>query len=133
MIPRPGEAAGEWWDATGASVAAADAARREGRDPDAEFDPVEVFLHDVPDAVVQSAPAEPVQSDGPFGDPWPLSAWPGIPTRVVAGRIDRLFPLEFMQRVARERLGIEPEIVDSGHLPALARPDELAAVLLRDA
>jgi len=53
-----------------------------------------------------------------------------VPTRVIAGRFDRFFPLEFVQRVARERLGVEPEVVNAGHLPALACPDELAALLL---
>jgi pimeloyl-ACP methyl ester carboxylesterase len=45
---------------------------------------------------------------------------------VLAGRLDRLFPLPFMRRLARERLGVEPDVIDTGHLPALARPDELA-------
>ena len=49
---------------------------------------------------------------------------------MIAGRFDRFFPLEFVQRIARERLGVEPEVVNSGHLPALACPDELAALLL---
>jgi pimeloyl-ACP methyl ester carboxylesterase len=44
---------------------------------------------------------------------------------VLAGRHDRLFPLEFMRRLARERLGIEADVIDSGHLPAVSRPDEL--------
>jgi pimeloyl-ACP methyl ester carboxylesterase len=45
---------------------------------------------------------------------------------VLAGRHDRLFPLAFMTRLARERLGVAPDVIDSGHLPALSRPDELA-------
>jgi hypothetical protein len=49
---------------------------------------------------------------------------------VIAGRHDRFFPLAFVQQLARERLGVEPEIVPSGHLPALACPDELTASLL---
>jgi pimeloyl-ACP methyl ester carboxylesterase len=61
-----------------------------------------------------------------MGDAWPLQAWPDLPTRVIAGRHDRLFPLPFMQRLSRDRLGVEPEIVDSGHLPALSVPDALA-------
>ena len=31
-----------------------------------------------------------------------------------------------MCRVARERLGIDPDEMESGHLPALSRPRELA-------
>ena len=131
MIPKPGETPGEWWDATGQGEAAAAAARAAGRDPDAPFDPCIIFLHDVPDAVVQSGSDEPQQqSDRPFRDPFVLEAWPDVPTRVIAGRFDRFFPLEFVQRVARQRLGVEPEVVNSGHLPALACPHELTALLL---
>ena len=35
-----------------------------------------------------------------------------------------------MQTVSRDRLGVEPEIVDSGHLPALSVPAALAARLM---
>jgi pimeloyl-ACP methyl ester carboxylesterase len=48
---------------------------------------------------------------------------------VIAGRRDRLFPLPLVQRLARERLGVEPDVVDTGHLPALARADEVADLL----
>jgi pimeloyl-ACP methyl ester carboxylesterase len=131
MIPRAHETPGEWWDATRQRDAAALAARAEGRDPDAPFDPMAIFLHDVPDEVVQAGAEESQeQSARPFRDPFPLDAWPDVPTRVIAGRYDRFFPLEFVQRVARDRLGVEPEIVDSGHLPALACPAELSALLL---
>jgi pimeloyl-ACP methyl ester carboxylesterase len=134
MIPVPHETAGEWWAVTGQGEAYAAAAREEGRDPDAPFDPEVVFLHDVPDEVVQSGADEPQeQSDRPFADAFPLDAWPDVPTRVIAGRFDRCFPLPFVQRLSRDRLGIEPEIVNSGHLPALACPDELTALLLRSA
>jgi hypothetical protein len=47
----------------------------------------------------------------------------------VAGRDDRFFPLEFQRRVARDRLGVAPVVVPGGHLDALSRPDELAAVI----
>jgi pimeloyl-ACP methyl ester carboxylesterase len=85
-------------------------------------------MHDVPPEVVAEAFArgEPRQSDPPFAEPWPLEAWPSVPTRVLAGRYDRLFPLEFMRQLALERLGGPPDVVDTGHLPALSRPDELA-------
>jgi hypothetical protein len=103
----------------------------EGRDADQPFDPVEMFLHDVDPAIV-AASADHVrrQSDRPFGESWPLDAWPQVRTRCVIGRRDRLFPLEFQRRVVRERLGITPQEIDAGHLPALSCPDELAALSL---
>ncbi|MGZ6899371.1 MAG: alpha/beta hydrolase [Acidimicrobiia bacterium] len=130
MIPSPGETPGEWWDATGQPAARAAADVAAGRDPAAPFDPMVTFLHDVPVGVLASGGDESQQqSDRPFSDRFPLDAWPDIPTRVIAGAHDRFFPLEFVQRLARERLGVEPEIVESGHLPALARRRELGALL----
>jgi hypothetical protein len=38
-----------------------------------------------------------------------------------------MFPPQWMREVVRERLGIEPDEIDSGHCPALSRPHELAA------
>ena len=44
---------------------------------------------------------------------------------------DRFFPAAFMRRVVRERLGIVPDEIDGGHLPALANPKALADRLER--
>jgi pimeloyl-ACP methyl ester carboxylesterase len=125
MIPQPGESGGEWWATTGQEQAATELARSQGRSTEG-FDPIEIFLHDLPADTLGEAMTRPVeQTDGPFIDPWPLSAWPDVPTRVIACRNDRLFPLEFMQQLSRDRLGIEPDIIDTGHLPALANPEAL--------
>jgi pimeloyl-ACP methyl ester carboxylesterase len=128
MIPAPGEAPGEWWTSSGQLPAQREQDEREGRDPDAPFDPMTAFFHDVPEEIVEEAYArgEPRQSDTPFGEPWPLERWPDVPTSVIAGSRDRLFPLKFMRRLARERLGVDVDAIDSGHLPALSRPSELA-------
>ena len=122
MVPRPGESGGEWWDDTGhADALGADA-------PD---DPVELFLHDVPSHVARESEQHVhPQSSTPFGAPWPLDAWPDVPTRFLLCRDDRFFPAEFLRRVVRDRLGIEPDEIDGGHLPALSRPHELAQRLL---
>jgi pimeloyl-ACP methyl ester carboxylesterase len=128
MIPAPGESPGGWWSASGQTAAQRAQDEADGRDPDAGFDVVTTFMHDVPPDVVAEAFArgEPRQSRTPFAEPWPLAAWPDVPTTVIAARHDRLFPLGFMRRLARERLGVEPDVIDSGHLPALSRPAELA-------
>ncbi len=52
-----------------------------------------------------------------------------MPTRVIAGSDDRLFPLEFQRRVTRERLGLDVDVMGGGHLVALSRPDELVDLL----
>jgi pimeloyl-ACP methyl ester carboxylesterase len=59
-------------------------------------------------------------------EPWPLDAWPDVPTRFLLCRDDRFFPASFLRRVARERLGITPDEIDGGHCVALSRPVELA-------
>lgn len=132
MIPAPGETGGDWWTRTGQGPASRELAVREGRDPDAPFDPLEVFFHDVPAAVTaEGMSTAPGQSDTPFGEPWPLTAWPDVPTRVLSGEHDRLFPVEFQARIAKERLGLTAETLPGGHLLALSRPEELAARLAR--
>ena len=62
----------------------------------------------------------------PLDEPWPLAAWPDVPTRVLSGRNDRMFPLEFQRRVARERLGLVVDEIDGGHMVALSNPAGLA-------
>lgn len=132
MTPVPGESPGDFWEASGQSAAAADYRTRIGLGR-SEFDPVEDFFHDVPDDVREAAFAspEPGQADAPFSQPWPLEAWPDVPTRVLQGADDRLFPLEFQRRVVRERLGLDVDTMPGGHLMALSYPDELAEHLVR--
>ena len=128
MIPAPGETAGDWWEATGQPAAREAQAEREGRDLARDRDLLETFFHDVPPELTNEAIAqgEPEQSATPFVQPWPLQRWPDVPTRILQGREDRLFPVEFQRRVAQERLGITPDEMPGGHLVALSRPAELA-------
>ncbi len=127
MVPLPGESPGDWWANTGQEQAKREKDEREGRPTSGDFDPLVTFLHDVPeDVIAESAEHVKVQSGTPFLKPWPLQSWPSVPTRVLVGRNDRFFPVEFMRRVVRERLGITPDEIDTGHLPALSRPKELA-------
>ncbi|MGH3416093.1 MAG: alpha/beta hydrolase [Actinocrinis sp.] len=127
MVPKVGESAGTWWTETGWEQAKREADAREGRLVDGEFDVREAFFHDAPPEVVEAAFArgETGQSGTPFARPYPLKAWPDVPTRFLLGRQDRFFPADFQRRVVRERLGIVPDEMNSGHLPALAHPVEL--------
>jgi pimeloyl-ACP methyl ester carboxylesterase len=131
MVPRPGESAGQWWAATGQKQAMLANFRRIGLG-DKEFDSVEDFFHDVPADIREEASSkpEPPQSDTPFEQPWPLDAWPDVPTSVLQGRDDRLFPLDFQRRVVRERLGLDVDAMAGGHLNSLSQPEELARRLL---
>ncbi len=66
------------------------------------------------------------ESNTAYHTPWPLEAWPEVPTRFVLCTEDRFFPPEFMRRVASERLGITPDEITAGHCVALRPPRELA-------
>lgn len=134
MIPAAGDTGNDWWEAAGQPAAERAAAEREGRDPDAPFDLETVFLHDLSPEVKAEllARPEPRQVDRTFEERWPLRTWPDVPTMVMAGIRDRLFPLDLVQRLARERLGLgHVDTVDSGHLAALVRPEVVAAWLDR--
>ena len=130
MIPSPGETGDDWWDNTGQGEARRANDLREGRPAGADYDPLVMFLHDVPEPVVTEAAAHEIdQSATPLEQPWARDAWPDVPTRVVTGRDDRLFPVDFQRRVAQDRLGIDPDVIPGGHLLALSRPIELVDLL----
>ena len=121
MIPTPGKSAEEMFANTG---------WRPERLEDSSARAV--FYHDVPsDLADEALTHERRQSDTPGSQPWPLHAWPGIPTRFVLCRNDRFFPARWLRPLVRERLGIEPDEIESGHCPALSRPRELATLLER--
>jgi pimeloyl-ACP methyl ester carboxylesterase len=121
MIPAPGETFDEWWANTGWKPTV-----REDKDGD-DDDAIWTFLHDVPpDLAVEALAKGRDQAGTPLLEPWPLDAWPNVPTRVLLCHHDRMFPADFMRQVVRERLGITPDEIDGGHAPYLSRPKELA-------
>ena len=116
MVPMPGEPPGEWWANTGYGDA--------GAGDHADLD---MYFHDVPEALAAETMRREIdQADAPLIAPWPLDAWPDVPTRYLLCSEDRCFPAPFMRRVVRERLGIVPDELATGHMPMLARPGELA-------
>jgi len=124
MVPLPGEPPEEWWANTGCAQARREQDERDGRAPD---DMIALFMQDVPaDLAATAFRRERHQSETPGRKPWPLAAWPNVPTRFLLCRDDRLFPADFMRRVVRERLGIAPDEIDGSHCVALSRPKELA-------
>jgi pimeloyl-ACP methyl ester carboxylesterase len=129
MIPVPGETPGAWWDNTGQAKARTAAAERAGYS--AEFDLETYFLHDVPMEVAAAGEAhQRPESDAVFESVCDFGAWPSVPVKVVAGADDRFFPVDFQRRVARERLGVEADVLPGGHLVALSQPETLARYLL---
>jgi pimeloyl-ACP methyl ester carboxylesterase len=132
MVPLPGETFGEWWSNTDHAPAYRAHAATLGLDPSDLQDDRIVYYHDLPPDLVEAALAlESDQSSTPLDQPWPLKRWPDVPTRVLSGRDDRMFPAAFQRRVARERLGIEADEIAGGHMVALANPAGLAERLDR--
>jgi pimeloyl-ACP methyl ester carboxylesterase len=129
MIPNPGETAGAWWGNVGQDAARIEAAKRGGYS--AEFDLHTYFLHDVPEAIAEAgAPYQREEAEIVFGSPCRFERWPAIPIHAIGGAGDRFFPIDFQRRIARERLGLELEVVPGGHLAALSHPRELVDRLL---
>jgi pimeloyl-ACP methyl ester carboxylesterase len=117
LIPAPGETPRDWWANT-------------GYEPEAgewRGDVAATFYHDVsPELAAEALQRGRAQSETPTQEPWPLEAWPDVPTGFLLCRDDRLLPAAFLRRVVRERLGIAPDEIDGGHCVALSRPKELA-------
>ncbi|MEV4151265.1 alpha/beta hydrolase [Amycolatopsis sp. NPDC049691] len=60
----------------------------------------------------------------------PAGPAPTIPSTVVVPTADRTLRPDWMAGAARERLGVEPVLVDAGHCPHVSRPAELARLLV---
>jgi len=113
MIPRPGELFADWWRNTGYESTGGD-------DED-------VFYHDVPPELeAQARSRERGEVSRALAEPWPLDAWPDVPTRYLLCRDDRMFPAAWARRHAAERLGVEADEIGGGHYVPLSRPRELA-------
>jgi pimeloyl-ACP methyl ester carboxylesterase len=131
MIPAPGEAPADWWDNTGHRQAVDEQARQDGGLTGSD-DPFVAYFHDVPRDLAEEAVsrARDTESATAYATPWPLPAWPDVPTKFVLCTEDRVFPARFMRRVVSERLGITPDEIAAGHCVALSRPRELAELLV---
>jgi pimeloyl-ACP methyl ester carboxylesterase len=131
MIPSPGEAPADWWDNTRYRQAVDEQAGRDGGLTGSE-DPFVAFFHDVPRELAEEALSRGrSESEAAYNCPWPLEAWPDVPTRFVLCTEDRFFPPAFMREVVSMRLdGVTPEEIAAGHCVALSRPKELADMLI---
>lgn len=128
QIPTPGESPGQWWTTSGYEYA-----RQQQDEADAQAglpgsdDLIAFALHDTPRHLAEEMLTHQKDQAGkPLEEPWPLPAWPNVPTRVLLARDDRFFPADFLRRQATERLGIDPDVMPGDHHPMLGHPDEVA-------
>lgn len=90
------------------------------------------FYHDVPPGLGEDALSRGRDQGGTaWTQPWPLDAHPDVPTRAIVGTIDRVFPVQWLKNVIRNRIGVEADEIEAGHCIALAKPVELAAWMER--
>ena len=121
MIPSPHESAATMFATTGWHP-----------EPVEDTSTRALFYHDVPPELATEAMrrGNRPQSETPGSQPWPLDAWPAVPTRFILCRNDRFFPPTWLRPLVQARLGITPDELDSGHCPALSQPQELARRLV---
>jgi pimeloyl-ACP methyl ester carboxylesterase len=58
-----------------------------------------------------------------------ISLVEGLPSTYIVATHDRTIRPEWQRRMARERLGVEPIEIGSGHCPNVSQPDRLAEIL----
>lgn len=130
MVPTSGESPGEWWAATGHEEARRRHAERDGRSAREDDDLFGMFLHDLPPGLAAEAMTRARNPSGtPFEEPWPLQNWAGCGDEGPAVSRRPLLPGRLHARRRTGTPGHGADEMDGGHLPALARPKELAARL----
>jgi pimeloyl-ACP methyl ester carboxylesterase len=129
MIPKRGERAADWGDNVQSTPPRLAAAEAGGYSTDFDLDTY--FLHDLAPRLADLVRNDPRgEADAAFESSCRFDSWPDVPIRVLVGADDRLFPAGFQRRVARERLGVDADVVPGGHLIALANPTGVADYLL---
>ena len=131
MIPAPGESPAQWWENTGCVAAVEEQARLDGGKTGSD-DPLVTYYDGVPRPLAEEALRRGGRGESTvvWDTPWPLDAWPDVPTRFILGQDDRCFPAPFMRQLARQRLGIVADEIPGCHCVALSRPGELAGLLV---
>lgn len=135
LVPRPGAAIGE--DIAGAMQPAFAGAIEPNSDGSTTFKPqsaVELVFHESePELAKEAAARLRPQAGLPFTEPCPIDALPDVPRTGIVSGVDRLVRPEWLAGAVRERLGVEPRLLEGDHTPMLSQPDRLAELLLAGA
>ncbi len=102
-----------------------------GRDPTTDDAVAAAFLyHDCDDATLQWALSTRrlFLPRGVYGERLLLA--PEIPSTYIVAAHDRTIRPEWQRRMARERLGVEPIEMPTGHCPNVSQPERLAEMLV---
>jgi pimeloyl-ACP methyl ester carboxylesterase len=131
MIPSAGESPAYWWTNTGYRDAIAEQARQDGGKTGHD-DLLISFYNGVPRSLAEEAlrRGRRGESSTVWSTPWPLEAWPSVPTKFVLCKDDQFFPAAYMRRLAQRRLGTVPDEIPGCHCAALSHPGELSDLLI---
>ncbi len=90
----------------------------------------EGFYHDCPEVLAREAfRTLRHQSFTVFTERCPLERWPDVPSTYVLMTDDRALDVDWVRRIAIDRLDAAVIELDGGHSPFLARPIELSEIL----
>lgn len=107
MVSEPGARPGDW--------CATRLPWREGLSEEQQF------YNGVPAEIVAEAAAHGRdQVSAGWNEPWPLDAWPDVPTKVLIAGENQFFPTDFQRRVAADRLDAAPDEIDGYHSVAIS-------------
>jgi pimeloyl-ACP methyl ester carboxylesterase len=131
MIPAPGESPGQWWANTGYQHAVQQQARL-GGGKTGHDDPLISYYKGVPVPLAEEALRRGGrgESTAVWNTPWPLDAWPDVPTKFIVCQDDQFFPAAFIRQLAQHRLGTIPDEIPGCHCAALSHPRELSELLV---
>ncbi len=92
---------------------------------------IEVFYPDAPRDLAEAAVRRLRRQRGrPFREVTPLQKWPDVPSAYLVCAADQVVNPAWARREVPGRLGIEPVEIQGDHSPFLARPAELAGLLM---
>ncbi len=103
-----------------------------GKNPTKDEEVARQYLfHDCPPGVLPWAlpTLRMMFAKGAIIEDCPLAEWPQAPSTYISCTQDRALRSSWWELAARERLGIDPIRIETGHAPHVSRPAELAAIL----
>lgn len=89
------------------------------------------LYHDCAEGVASAAISQLRPQRSLWSETSPISAWPAVHIESIVCTEDKIVNRTWAERTARERLGIEPTLMRSGHSPMLSQPNVLAESLIR--
>ena len=133
LVPRPGHAIAEEREMTQPAFAAAIDPNPDGSTTFRPEAALELVFHgSKPEIAREAASRLRRQAALPLTEPCPIEAMPDVPRVGIVSGEDRLVRSEWLDRAVRERLGVEPHVLEGDHTPMLSQPDRLAKLLLAE-